>query len=103
MFLGAALLHLSGAFVLPPTTCMTKAGADSHGTKLFQNTDTNDSSNIDTDSQSTVDVKKEEIISSTELKRELYQLAASFDRGFAATPKARTEANEIGIVGNPDF
>ncbi len=97
MFLGAALLHLSGAFFLPPTTCMTKAGAESYyySTKLFQNTDTNDSSNIDTDSQSTVDVKKEEIISSTELKRELYQLAASFDRGFAATPKARTEANEI--------
>ena len=74
---------------------MTKAGADSHGTKLFQNTDTDDSSNIDTDSQSTVDVEKEEIISSSDLKRELYQLAASFDRGFAATPKARTEANEI--------
>ena len=95
VFLGAALLHLSGAFVLRPTTCMTKAGSDSHGTQLFQNTDTNDSSNIDTDSQSTVDEKKEESISSTELKRELYQLAASFDRGFAATPKARNEANEI--------
>ena len=29
------------------------------------------------------------------LKRELYQLAASYDRGFSATPKARKEANEI--------
>ena len=96
VFLGAAFLHLSGAFVLPPTTCcMTKAGADSHDTKLFQNTDTNDSSNIDTDSQSTADVTKEESVSSSDLKRELYQLVASFDRGFAATPKARTEANEI--------
>lgn len=31
----------------------------------------------------------------TELKRQLYQLAASFDRGFGATPKARSEADEI--------
>ena len=29
------------------------------------------------------------------LKRELYQLAASYDRGFSATSRARTEANEI--------
>ena len=31
----------------------------------------------------------------TELKRKLYQLAASYDRGFSATPNARTEANDI--------
>jgi len=30
-----------------------------------------------------------------ELKRRLYQLAASYDRGFGATPKARREADEI--------
>jgi hypothetical protein len=30
-----------------------------------------------------------------ELKRRLYQLAASYDRGFSATPKARREADEI--------
>jgi hypothetical protein len=29
------------------------------------------------------------------LKRELYQLAASYDRGFSATSKARREASEI--------
>jgi hypothetical protein len=29
------------------------------------------------------------------LKRELYQLAASYDRGFSATPKARRESSEI--------
>ena len=29
------------------------------------------------------------------LKRELYQLAASYDRGFSATPKARAEASDI--------
>ena len=29
------------------------------------------------------------------LKRELYQLAASYDRGFSATPKARKEASDI--------
>lgn len=29
------------------------------------------------------------------LKRELYQLAASYDRGFSATPRARAEANDI--------
>ena len=31
----------------------------------------------------------------TELKRRLYQLAASYDRGFGATPKARKEADDI--------
>lgn len=31
----------------------------------------------------------------TELKRKLYQLAASYDRGFGATPKAREEADDI--------
>jgi len=29
------------------------------------------------------------------LKRKLYQLAASYDRGFSATPKARKEASDI--------
>lgn len=29
------------------------------------------------------------------LKRELYQLAASYDRGFSATPRARQEASRI--------
>jgi hypothetical protein len=29
------------------------------------------------------------------LKRDLYQLAASYDRGFSATPRARKEASEI--------
>lgn len=29
------------------------------------------------------------------LKRELYQLAASYDRGFSATPRARKEASDI--------
>lgn len=31
----------------------------------------------------------------TNLKRKLYQLAASYDRGFGATPKARNEASDI--------
>lgn len=31
----------------------------------------------------------------TDLKRQLYQLAASYDRGFGATPKARNEADVI--------
>jgi hypothetical protein len=31
----------------------------------------------------------------SDLKRQLYQLAASYDRGFGATPKAREEANDI--------
>lgn len=30
-----------------------------------------------------------------DLKRQLYQLAASYDRGFSATPKARTDASDI--------
>lgn len=34
-------------------------------------------------------------IEATELKRKLYQLAASYDRGFGATPKARSEASDI--------
>jgi hypothetical protein len=32
---------------------------------------------------------------SSRLKQDLYQLAASYDRGFSATPKARREASEI--------
>jgi hypothetical protein len=31
----------------------------------------------------------------TELKRQLFQLAASYDRGFGATPKARKDAGDI--------
>ncbi len=31
----------------------------------------------------------------TELKRQLYQLAASYDRGFGATPKAQKDAGDI--------
>lgn len=34
-------------------------------------------------------------IARTELKRKLYQLAASYDRGFGSTPKARNEADDI--------
>ncbi|KAL9189777.1 hypothetical protein ACHAXT_009452 [Thalassiosira profunda] len=41
------------------------------------------------------DRDESEIVRAAELKRQLYQLAASYDRGFGATPKARAEADDI--------
>eukprot|EP00580_Thalassiosira_gravida_P015008 CAMPEP_0201665406 /NCGR_PEP_ID=MMETSP0494-20130426/6562_1 /ASSEMBLY_ACC=CAM_ASM_000839 /TAXON_ID=420259 /ORGANISM="Thalassiosira gravida, Strain GMp14c1" /LENGTH=349 /DNA_ID=CAMNT_0048144355 /DNA_START=26 /DNA_END=1075 /DNA_ORIENTATION=+ len=50
---------------------------------------TNDQADIDATNQNVV---KEE---ATALKKQLYQLAASYDRGFGATSKARNEADDI--------
>jgi hypothetical protein len=38
---------------------------------------------------------KERAEQAANLKRQLYQLAASFDRGFGATPRSRKEADDI--------
>jgi hypothetical protein len=105
----AAVLHLTGAFVLPQRTTLTHGSHYSSETSSrpntkFYNADTDtgsfsDSVPSDTDSDSDPDPQLPATESNTEvstdLKRKLYQLAASYDRGFAATPKARSEANEI--------
>ena len=41
------------------------------------------------------DRDESEIARAADLKRQLYQLAASYDRGFGATPKARSQADDI--------
>jgi len=53
-------------------------------------TTTNDATDSEQHSSSSGTVEER-----TNLKRQLYQLAASYDRGFGATPKARNEADDI--------
>ena len=43
----------------------------------------------------TAERDESEISRAADLKRQLYQLAASYDRGFGATPKARSQADDI--------
>jgi hypothetical protein len=104
LFSVSAVLHLTGAFILPQRAALfTNYGLHSSessrpNTKFFNanaDDDSSDSipSDTDLDPQPTRAVENKEI--SSDLKRKLYQLAASYDRGFAATPKARTEANGI--------
>ena len=65
---------------------------------LLRNSDIDDDSSAsipsDTDARQPPSAYYNDELSS-DLKSKLYRLAASYDRGFAATPKARTEANEI--------
>ena len=99
----AAVLHLAGAFVLPQRkiTLLTHVVHSSEplpNTKIYLANNDDDSfsdavpSDTDSDPQPSATEQAE---NSSDLKRKLYQLAASYDRGFAATPKARTEANDI--------
>lgn len=96
----AAVLHPSGAFVLPQRTTLTHGSHSSESsrpnTKIY-NADTDEGSFSDSvPSDTDSDPQLPTVESNAEdLKRKLYQLAASYDRGFAATPKARSEANEI--------
>ena len=92
------MLHLTRAFVSLPSSLNKLHHHHSPNslppnTKFFNNADTDNSSDDDPDPQTAAGDKNNEI--SSVLKRKLYKLAASFDRGFAATPKARTEANQI--------
>jgi len=96
--LGAAVLHLTGAFVLPQRAALSPNGLHSSessrpNTKFYNADADSVPSDTDFDSQPSHAIENKEI--SSDLKRKLYQLAASYDRGFAATPKARTEANDI--------
>ena len=97
------MLHQTGAFVLPQRATLTLG---SHSTKSlrpntkFYNSGTDDDSSSDsipsdTDSDPQPPAVESNDDISSQLKSKLYQLAASYDRGFAATPKARTEANKI--------
>ena len=122
---GAAVLHPAGAaFVLPqrPTLLFEQINSKSTlktvqhhhhhhlhpththsseslrlNTKLYNadaDEDSSESVPSDTDSDPqhlVVENKK----TSSDLKSKLYQLAASYDRGFSATPNARLSANEI--------
>lgn len=98
-FLGTAtIIHRAGAFVLPQQVGQTSGLHKSES--LLRNSDSDDGSSesipSDTDAGLPAPVynaPNDEL--SSELKSKLYRLAASYDRGFAATPKARTEANEI--------
>lgn len=99
----AALLHPAGAFVLPQrrillTHVAHHLSVSLPNTKFYLANNDDDSfsdavpSDTDSDPQP---LATEQAEISSDLKRKLYQLAASYDRGFAATPKARTEANDI--------
>lgn len=83
------MLHRTGAFVHSPETLRPNT--------KFYNADTDEGSFSDSvPSDTAADPQLPAVESNAEdLKRKLYQLAASYDRGFAATPKARSEANEI--------
>mmetsp|Transcript_15345 Transcript_15345/g.22863 ORF Transcript_15345/g.22863 Transcript_15345/m.22863 type:complete len:321 (-) Transcript_15345:124-1086(-) len=102
--LGAAVvLHQTGAFVLPQRATLTHGSHSSESLRpntKFYNSDTDDDSSSesipsDTDPDPQPPAVESNDETSSQLKSKLYQLAASYDRGFAATPKARTEANEI--------
>lgn len=90
------MLHPARAFVLPQRTALTQGSLSN--TKFYHADKDDDSFSdsvpSDTDSEPQPSATEHTEISS-DLKRRLYQLAASYDRGFAATPKARTEANDI--------
>jgi len=83
------VLHRTGAFVHSPETLRPNT--------KFHNADTDEGSFSDSvPSDTAADPQLPAVESNAEdLKRKLYQLAASYDRGFASTPKARLEANEI--------
>lgn len=102
IFLGmAAVLHLTGAFVLPQRATLTHGSHSSESLRppdtKFYSSDTDEDSfsdSVPSDTDSDPQLSSAES-NAEDLKRKLYQLAASYDRGFAATPKARSEANEI--------
>ncbi len=87
-----AVLHPSGAFVFP-----SHSSESLRPNTKFYNADTDEGSFSDAvPSDTDADPQLSVVESNAEdLKRKLYQLAASYDRGFAATPRARSEANEI--------
>ena len=99
----AALLQPVGAFVLSQrrTTSTHVVHSPESLPKdtqfyLANNDDDSFSDAVPSDTDSAVQpLATEQAENSSDLKSKLYQLAASYDRGFAATPKARTEANDI--------
>lgn len=105
-----ASFHNAEAFSVPPSYLTRPSSSSSSiiGTKLFaeeeglatdaiapDDYDRLPPEDNDTEEKQVLEEQQKKENERTHLKSQLYQLAASYDRGFGATPKARDEADDI--------
>ena len=69
--------------------------SDNHYATLDEDSTIHSDNNDDATTTTTQEQSKQQQETAIILKNKLYQLAASYDRGFSGTPRAFTEANDI--------